>query len=702
MRAIPRTRRAFILVLAASALRAGADAPPVELATLPGFAKPVPGRWLGPAQAASGVPLGGLGTGFLELRPDGRAHDACLRNDWLAPRPPLQFRLTATLGAGGEARTLTLLSARGGASGPIPSRFLGHYPMADIEFAEPSTAPAALRLRAFSPFVPGDADLSNIPAALFSLRVRNGGATPLPVRFDLRFAEPGAGDAPAAPFRMAEGSGIQVPLGRCGGYALGAAGAGWTVGADMPPSAYGDISARVSASTTAKPGEERVVTLVVAWHAPGWTTSDGKEVHNRYAARFADARGVATFALERAALIEQRIAAWQEEVYARPIPDWLKDALVNSLHALARGSIWLDDGRLLVNESFTGRPVTESVACRFNASWPLLLLFPEQEKQAIRAIAKLQAENGEIPFGLGAPLGVETGMFGAQRPILSTEFVLMCWRDFAATEDLEFLVGLYPRIKRALQYAMTLDTDNDGLINESPGSDTGFPSNQFYDSWPWFGTSSYTAGIGLAALRAGEEAAKRCGDTEFAQWCRERFERGRAAYDDLLWTGSWYRLYSDPEGFRQSDSCLADQLCGQTAAWLSGLGDILPPAHAREAIRAVARLNKGVGFVSGMKPDGSRDESGGSQSRDVVLAESFNAATAALWVAGRRDDAALRMDALGSMESVFDSLAAQGRLWDQPFILSAKDGAALSGRHYTGNLAIWAMAAALEKLPGHK
>jgi uncharacterized protein (DUF608 family) len=680
----------------ALAARAGADSPRVESVVLAGYSKPVPGRWLGPEQSASGIPLGGLGTGFLELRPDGRVHDTCVRNNWLQPRPPLQFRLTAALGAGKEARSATLLAGKGDSSVPIPARFLGHYPVADLEYAAPATTPATLRLRAISPFVPGDADLSNIPAAIFSLRVRNGGTEALPVRIALQFAEPGAGDTPATPFRVADGSGIQVTTGRGSGYALGGAGSGWTVSADTPPSSYGDVSARVTASVAVSPGQERTLTYVVAWFSPRWTTSDGKDVRNRYAARFADAQGVATFTLDRAALIEQRVVAWQEQIYARPIPDWLRDALVNSLYALARNSIWLDDGRLLVNESFTGRPVTESVSCRFNGSWPLLLLFPEQEKQAIRAIAKLQSENGEIPFGLGAPLGIDTGMFGAQRPILSTEFVLLCWRDFASTQDLEFLVGLYPRIKRALQYAMTLDTDNDGLINEAPGSNTGFPSNQFYDSWPWFGTSSYTAGIGLAALRAGEESAKRCGDTVFAQWCREQFDRGRAAYDDLFWTGSWYRLYSDPEGFRQSDTCLADQLCGQTLGWLAGLGDVLPADHARDAIRSVVRLNKGIGFVSGVKPDGSPDESGGIQSRDVVLAESFNTAAAALWVAARRADEALRKDALAAIERAFDSLAGQGRTWDQPFILSAKDGAALSGRHYTGNLAIWAMADALD------
>jgi non-lysosomal glucosylceramidase len=694
----------FAVALACAAPCHGQVTPPaiprVESVSLPGWSRQIPGRWLTAARNASGVPLGGLGTGFIEIRPDSRVHDTCLNNDWIKPRPPLLFRLTATTGTGGDARTLTLLSSAGDTSQPVPARYLGHYPVAELDCAQTATTPAAIRIRAFSPFVPGDADLSNVPAALVTVFVRNTDARPLPVRLDLHFSLPGGGDTPPERFHLASGMGIEVRTGTGSGYAIAGSGVGWQMQADNPATPYGDTAARVFGVAKLAPGEEKALTLVIGWYAPRWTTSDGKAVRNRYALRFADARGVATFALERAAVIEQRIWEWQSEVYGRQVPDWLKDALVNSLYALARNSIWLDDGRLLVNESFTGRPVTESVACRFNSSWPLLLLFPDQEKQAMRAIAKLQATNGEIPFGLGAPAGIENGMFGAERPILSTEFALMCWRDFARTQDVEFLVGLYPRIKRALQYAMTLDTDNDGLINESPGSDTGFPSNQFYDRWPWFGTSAYTAGLGLAALRAGEEAAKRCGDEEFAKWCRERFEKGRAAYEDLLWTGDYYRLYADPEGFRQSDTCLADQLAGQTAAWLTGLGDILPPEHTAGAIRSVARFNAKTGapgFVAGVKANGEPDESGGSQSRDVVLAEALNAESAALWIAARRDDSDMRRSALSQVEWLYDSLAAQGRTWDQPFILSAKDGSPVEGRHYTGNLVVWAAALALER-----
>jgi uncharacterized protein (DUF608 family) len=666
---------------------------PVARVTVPGSSRPIVGRWLGPAQSESGVPLGGLGTGFIEIRPGARIHDTCLRNNWLKPSPPLLFRLTATIGQGNDARTMHLLAGKDDPAKPVSSRFLGHYPIAEIACDEPATTPASIHLRAFSPFVPQDPELSNTPAAIFTVRITNHDSRILPARISLQIGEPNMDAGSVTPFKTASGEGVQVSTGVASGIAVAGGGTGWRTAGDAPTTPLGDTTARVACTALLKPGEESVVSFAVGWYAPRWTSSDGKTVRNRYAVRFADARGVASFALDRSALIEQKIADWQDDIYRGAAPDWLKDALVNSLYALARNSIYLDDGRLLVNESFTGRAVTESVACRFNSSYPLLMLFPEQEKQSIRTIAKSQAENGEIPFGLGAPLGLESPMFGAQRPILSTEFALMCWRTFALTQDLELLVGLYPRMKKALQYAMTLDTDGDGLINEAPGSETGFPSNQFYDSWPWFGTSSYTAGIGLAALRAGEESARRCGDDEFAGWCRERFTRGAAAYSDLLWTGRYYRLYSDPEGFRQSDTCLANQLCGQTAAWQSGLGDILPFEQVQSALRDVQRINgRGTaGFMSGVDGSGKPDETGGIQSKGVVLSEACAFAAAGLLLAERRQDEALKRGVLETLQRTFDTMAEKGRTWDQPFVLDAASGKPLDGRHYSGNLALWAL-----------
>jgi uncharacterized protein (DUF608 family) len=960
--------------LSALSVTAGAQTPQkpaetVQQAQLPGFKTPVWGRWIGPKDSRSGVPLGGLGTGFLELRPDGRFYDAVLQNNWLAPRPPAACALTLAAGPRRRSRTATLLASAASPTTQRPNdpitRYFGHFPMADLDYARPADAPAAVSLRACAPFVPGSEEHSNIPAALFRIRVRNEGMTRLPValRFwwanDIGAASSAGGNVdgfwgwkrarlapgrswvisvahvlsnsdagvtqavaearraadlpdlaalerecteaggllrsksleitldewggfnweffkqetgvfggvptvgqilyalrwngktasldfvsggPAKPngliqvrplrrdtrrqtaFGVVEtadrtlrvtlccrltgnvllrwfvvqnltqqpvndagfayyanpdigGPGEEaddmaawkklpgsaqallfsdskhktrhalVPLtapthagvgtwgvtqermqagdwtpvaelespsgghaafqaghfdgalmrggGTQGSYALSASGEGWTVRAapDLAP-LNGLSRAQVEARTTLGPGEERAVTFVFAWHFPSWRSSDNRVALNRYAARFMDAEAVAQYALANAPAIEREIVAWQEKIYARDLPGWLKDGLVNGLYSLARNTVWLDDGRFFHSESFTGCPITETLVCRFNGSFPLLLLFPEQEKQTMRSFAKMQAESGQVAFGFGSPCGLASPMLGLQKPIVSSEFVLMCWRDYLWTGDREFLRAIYPAAKRAMQFAMTLDTDGDGLINDAPGSASGFPANQYYDIWPWHGHSAYVAGIGLAALRAAEQLAAHNGDTEFAAWCRERFAKGQKAFEEDLWNGRHYRLWCDPDNFRQSDTSLTNQLCGQWYAWLCDLGDLHPLDHIASALRAVGALNVPAtewGAVSGVRPSGLPDESGTSQSQEVVVGEVWNYATTALMAARRLDDPKLRETALQAAERAYRALLHSGTLWNQHFNYSAKDGSPVWGSHYYSDMCLWAM-----------
>jgi non-lysosomal glucosylceramidase len=663
---------------------------------LPDFSAPVWGRWLPPADNKSGVPLGGLGTGFLELRPDGQIYDTVLHNNWTAPKTPANLSLNFSTETGRSPVFVPLVSTY--ASQKPPARYFGHYPMVEMDFGRPTPQPLTVWLRAYSPFVMGNVNLSNIPAAIFSLRVRNEGTTPIPASFHFDWEEDINPASPLArrPIRFKNISGMVMESAGSGSYAIGVDGAGWSV--DVQANGLVRSGMQIAVRATIPPGEERIVTFALGWHFPTWRSPDGKLILNRYGTQFADAGAVAQFALEHHTELEKRIILWQQAIYSRDLPGWLKDGLINSLATLARDSILPDDGRLMRVESSNGRPVTETMSSRFYGSLPTLLLFPEQEKATLRAFGKLQAESGQIPSSLAGVIGTGANL-DLQKPIVSTEFVLLVWRDYLATGDAAFLKDIFPRAKRALQYAMTLDTDGDGLINEAPGSETGYPSNQFYDSWPWFGTSAYTAGLGLAALRAGEELAKASADTDFAAWCHEKLEKGKQAYDQDLWTRNYYRLYTDPEHFKQSDTTLANQLVGQEIAWLCDLGTIFPEKNISSALEWISEHNVKLtewGAVSGVKQDGMPDDSGAAQSKEVVLPEAWNFATTALMAAKKLEGFGGKAAGLAAAENAYRALIKSGTLWNPQLIYSAKDATPISGSHYYGNLCFWALPLAME------
>ena len=476
---------------------------------------------------------------------------------------------------------------------------------------------------------------------------------------------------------------------RGGTYAVGASGNGWTIEPDN--AADGVLTA--AARRDLQPGESGDLYFALAWHFPVWQSSDGEALRHRYTKDFADAGAVLEKALQDAGLIEQSIAAWQAKVYAANAPAALKDAVINSLYVLARNSWWMDDGRFFQSESFTGCPITETLVCRFNGSFPLALLFPECERATMREFARTQAESGQIAFGFGTPAGTQTPMMHLQIPIVSSEYALLVWRNHALWMDDVYLNEAYPSMKRAIQFGMTLDTDGDGLINEAPGSETGFPANQYYDIWPWWGTSAYTASIWLAALKAGVAAAEKQGDAAFADELKGWYDRGVAAYNDKLWTGEYYRLYSGTEGHDASDTSLTNALCGQWFAYAARLGEVVPHERVESVIDTVLRLNAKAtahGAVNGVKPDGTVDESFKDHSAVITIGEVWNFCAMAAF-AGRQ------ADALSLFETSYGGVALNHRTpWNFPWSLDCETGAIRWGIHYYSNPCVWTLLQALD------
>jgi non-lysosomal glucosylceramidase len=108
------------------------------------------------------------------------------------------------------------------------------------------------------------------------------------------------------------------------------------------------------------------------------------------------------------------------------------------------------------------------------------------------------------------------------------------------------------------------------------------------------GPCSYTSVILLAALKAGAEMAAHLGDQERARRYESAYDACRAGTDRLLWNGEYYiqRLADvDEYRYQYGDGCLSDQLLGQSLAYTAGLGLLLPEERVRRAIKAVFTHN---------------------------------------------------------------------------------------------------------------
>jgi non-lysosomal glucosylceramidase len=210
---------------------------------------------------------------------------------------------------------------------------------------------------------------------------------------------------------------------------------------------------------------------------------------------------------------------------------------------------------------------------------------------------------------------------------LNPKFVLQVYRDYAATHDKKFLKSIWPVVKTVIEKVSRFDKDGDGLIENSASPD------QTYDTWSVTGLSAYTGGIWLACLLAAAAMAEIMGEKPLGQKFKDRFERGRVAYESKLWNGQYYNYDSSRSSY--CDSIMADMLAGQWYAHACGLPPILNTDHIRQSLKKifnnnVMRFHNGeMGAVNGMRPNGNVDHTN-LESQEVWTGTSYALAASML------------------------------------------------------------------------
>ena len=682
-----------------------------------GFKRPVAGIVYEGGTTDSGVPLGGLGTGYLELRTDGKLGRCSIFND-ICPPHTLDVPFLAV--SAGEEIRLLCLDPPEGLKGSERILYWGHFPMADLQYH--LDLPIQIGLRAFTPFILGDAQMSNTPAVLFEIQLTNIGSQKLSGW--VVFSFPGPRAEPEESFFSCEivsapWSGITVRQKHSSSYALvtsapedvltgsylGLDPEAWMgVATGKVPTAVDTPGVTVAVRYEIEPERTRRIRFALAWYCPYFKDSSGEPHTHAYKRRFDDSEDVIKLVIDRWEELRRRTLAWQEVIFAEDLPEWLKNALVNGLYSLAKNTLWviserpdnwyLPEGFFTHSESFTGCPITETMVCRMHGHFPILFFFPELERTTLHAFHHFQLRDGEIPFCFGSPTGMREPRYHCQHPLNSGQYVQMIYRYYRRTGDRAFLMEYYHSLKDAIRYLQSLDYDGDDLVNDHSHAMPGewWPANQFYDIWPWFGTSAYVAGTWLATLKCGIIIAREMQDEAFAEELEAALEKALKAYDAKLWNGHYYRLYNDPEGGRISETCLANQLMGEWCAEVVGLGGILPSDKVRKAIESVERLNYAAtshGLTNGVRPDGTPDTCGSSTENDhacqIFVGENLCAAMTFI-LRGNRSiglEIARRL-----MEAIYELHRTP---WNQRCLIASEDGRPIWGEDYYSNMVIWTL-----------
>jgi non-lysosomal glucosylceramidase len=415
-------------------------------------------------------------------------------------------------------------------------------------------------------------------------------------------------------------------------------------------SASEKLAGAIAVRFTLKPGEKKIVPMVISWDFPVVEFGQGRRWDRKYTDFYGtngkNAWKIAQDGLTNAKAWSEAIDAWQAPyINDASLPLWYRGMLFNELYTLTDGG------------TFWGRPVGSdktkpasfallecfdyayyaTLDVRFYASLPLLKFWPQIDKDVLREFGEtvgreypdmglnvyqsqqtgapvihMRKKKGAVPHDLGVPEG--DPFFAVNQPgwqdtnqwkDLNSKFVLMVWRDYVFTgrKDDAFLKSMWPAMQAAIAYLLQFDHSGGGVPENS-----GFP-DQTYDSWPVHGVSAYCGGLWLAALRAAEETARALGDTAAVAKYHAMFLKAQNTYVTKLWNGEYFRY--DVDSPKDSNAIQADQLAGQWYANLTGLGDLVPREMKISAMKKVYAFNVlkfgngEMGAANGMAADGS-------------------------------------------------------------------------------------------------
>ena len=337
------------------------------------------------------------------------------------------------------------------------------------------------------------------------------------------------------------------------------------------------VTERRSAALAARtvklaPGATRTFTFTLAWFFPN-------HLHgHEYANRFQSAADVAHYVLGNHDRLAGDTKEWHRTFYEdSTLPRWLLFRLHSTASTLATGTCqWWQSGRFWAWE---GVGCCEGTCTHvWNYAHAPARLFPELERSAREMQdfgAGFDPNSGLVGFRSNRVYAAD-GQCGT---------ILKAYREHQCSPDPSFLKRNWPRIKKALEFSIKQDGNDDGLIENS--------QHNTYDI-NFEGPNTFVGSLYLAALRAGEEMAKEMGDTEFAQRCRRIFESGSRLTVERMWDGEYFIQLVDLQKHPKDQygpGCLSDQLFGQGWAHQLGLGYIYPAERVQQALKSVWKYN---------------------------------------------------------------------------------------------------------------
>lgn len=536
--------------------------------------------------------------------------------------------------------------------------FKAAYPFATACLAD-QAMPVEARLEAMNPLVPGDEEASGIPGAVLRWRIANVTDGPLKVSVcGILVTHAGgetvresvdAGTTKAIRLGSRDVTPTDDTLGEIVlavredsvTRATRIADCGWKVGFDNFVRAFAatgmasDIEdaesggrmrnvAALVVSVSVPARGSAAVPFVLAWRYPhrraweaGFPVRSGafpaeEDVGNHYATIYPTALAAADRLFDGLASDEAKTLAFVAGILASRAPDVVKEAALFNLSTLRTETCFRTKG----GHFFGWEGVMDrGGSCFGNCThvWgyehALVDIWPNLAKDMTETqYGPAMAANGCMAFRVGLPADRTkpgSAMGSAAAADGQMQCIVKAYENWRKTGDDAWLRGLYPRIRKSLEFAWFpngWDGDRDGVME-------GCQHNTM--DVDYFGPNPQMEFLYLAALKAMAAMADFCGEPDFAADCRKLAERGSAWTEKNLFNGEYYEHHvrvmkgtpagktctgssgnaSNPD-YQLAAGCLVDQLVGDYASRHMGLGPVADEAHALKTLETILRRNR--------------------------------------------------------------------------------------------------------------
>lgn len=326
-------------------------------------------------------------------------------------------------------------------------------------------------------------------------------------------------------------------------------------------------SGLIAAHFELKPGETKTVKFVISWYMRYMTNywspipkENGESEQsfiakncwkNYYCRFFSDSSECASYCFSHWDRLKQETDLFSDLLYASTIPDEVLDAVSSNLCILKSATLMRhSDGNIIGFEGCHAHEGSCEGNCThvYNYAYALAHLFPKLER-GLRESEYFYCmdEIGAVNFRIPAPLGRRPDKYFPRYGMWPDRYfpcadgqmggVIKTYREFKMTGDTEWLLKIWPYVKKSLEFAFNnenaflWDPERSGIMH---GRQHNTLDTELYSPNSWL------QGMYAAALCAASEMARIVKDKKAAEEYARLFEKAKEYLNSELFNGKYY------------------------------------------------------------------------------------------------------------------------------------------------------------------